>query len=270
MSASALYEGWVSHRRLGRVAHSFRYPVMMALLDLDELPEALDRHPAWSARRPALVRFRRADYLGEPAVPLADAARDLVSGRAGPRPEGPVRLLTTPRFLGVGFNPVSFYYLYGAGGGAPEAVIAEVTNTPWGDRHCYVLGGPALEGVFHKRLHVSPFMPMEQSYRLRLTAPGEHLAVSITAEQEGRTVFEAGLGLRRRELSRREMTRALVAHSPAGAATLARIYWNALKLRLKGADYHARPRPAEGGGAARPKPGYAAGSVAKTCRAHRA
>lgn len=245
MSSSALYRGWVSHRRLDPVEHSFRYRVQMALLDLDELPGALERHPLWSSRRPAPVRFRRADHLGDRDVPLADAARALVAERIGHRPAGPVRLLTTPRFLGIGFNPVSFYYLYGRDGDRLEGVIAEVTNTPWGERHSYVLDGrgqaAALEGSFDKSLHVSPFMPMEQTYRWRVEQPGPALGVSISSEQDGRTVFSASLALRRSALTRAEMSRALVTHPPAALATLARIYWNALKLKLKGAPYHPRP-----------------------------
>ena len=116
MSDSAIYEGWVSHRRFGAVRHSFRYRVFMTLLDLDELPELFDRHPLYSARRPAPVRFRRSDYLGDPDVPLAESARRLVAERTGHRPEGPVRLLTHLRYLGHSFNPVSFYYLYDRAG----------------------------------------------------------------------------------------------------------------------------------------------------------
>ena len=162
-------------------------------------------------------------------------------------PSGPVRLLTTLRLWGVGFNPVSFFYLFAPDGRRLVAVIAEVTNTPWGESHSYVLDatvGGALEGSFGKELHVSPFMPMEQTYRWRVGEPGERLSVSISSDQAGRRVFEAGLGLRRRPLCRGEMTRALVVHPPAAAATLARIYWNALRLKLKGAPYH--PRPAAG------------------------
>lgn len=246
MSKSALYEGWVNHSRRGPVEHSFRYRVGMLMLDLDEVPDVLDRHPLWSARRPAPVRFRRRDHLGDEAVPLAEAARNLVAARRGFRPSGPVQVLTTPRVLGIGFNPVSFYYLHDASGSKVEAVIAEVTSTPWGERHSYVLDGRggALEGEFRKRLHVSPFMPMEQTYRWRLSEPGEALSVTITSEQDGEVVFAAGLAMCRRALSRSEMTRAMVRYPPAAASTLARIYWNALKLKLKGAPYH--PRPAAG------------------------
>ena len=255
MTRSALYEGWVKHRRSGPVPHAFRYRVLLCLFDLDELPQVLDRHPLWSARRPAPVRFRRSDHLGGPGVPLGAAARDLVERRTGARPAGRVELLTTPRFLGVGFNPVSFFYLYGADEERVDAVIAEVTSTPWGERHHYVLDGRAgrLEGAFTKRLHVSPFMPMEQTYRWRLSQPGEALSVSITSFEGERTVFRAALGLRRRELSRAAMSRAMLAYPPAAAATLTRIYWNALKLKAKGAPYHRRP--GSSAGAAAPEPG---------------
>jgi DUF1365 family protein len=212
--------------------------------------------PLWSARRRAPARFRRSDYLGDPAVPLADAARDLVAERTGRRPGGPVRLLANPRYWGVGFNPVAFYFLYGAGddpGAEPlEAMIAEVTNTPWGERRSYVLraGADGLIGNFDKLLHVSPFMPMEQSYEWRASAPGERLSVSIRNHQEGRRVFEASLLLRRREITPRRMARLLFSYPPVTIATIARIYGHAVALKVKGAPYFRNPGDtAERGGA---------------------
>ena len=85
------------------------------------------------------MRFRRSDYLGDPAVPLADAVRALVAERLGSAPQGPIRLLTHLRTFGHCFNPVSFYYCFAADGERLEAIVAEVTNTPWGERHAYVL-----------------------------------------------------------------------------------------------------------------------------------
>ena len=117
MSASAIYEGWVTHRRATPVPHSFRYRVFLPLFDLDELPELLDPIPLWSARRPAPARFRREDFLGgDDSSPLPERARDLSQSRVGRRPAGPVRLLASPRMFGVGFNPVSFSFLYDADG----------------------------------------------------------------------------------------------------------------------------------------------------------
>lgn len=255
MSASAIYEGTVAHRRLEPVEHRLSYPVFMTLLDLGELPEALDPHPLWSARRPAPVRFRPEDHLsaseeGPPGSPaeLAARARELVRRRsAGETPTGPIRLLSMPRFLGVGFNPVSFLFLFDERGDSVEAVIAEVTNTPWGERHAYVVRrdtkGGRIRGKFEKRLHVSPFNPMDQVYELGVGEPGSSLAISICNRQQGRTVFEATLALRRRELTRAEMTRVMLSYPPSTLAALARIYWNGLRLRLKGVPHHPHPEP---------------------------
>ncbi len=241
---SAIYEGWVTHGRSEPVEHGFRYPIFLPLVDVGELPRLLDPIPLWSARRRAPARYRRSDYLrghGE-GLALGDAARELVAERTGSRPTGPVLMLANPRYWGIGFNPVSFYFAYGKGGIA--AMIAEVTNTPWGRRHCYVLeaGSEGLRGEFAKRLHVSPFMPMEQTYEWSATEPGERLEVSISnRDASGRTIFSAGLSLRRRELSPRAMAEILFRYPPMTASTLARIYLNAARLKLKGAPYHRPP-----------------------------
>ena len=126
MTASAFYEGTVAHRRHSVREHAFRYRVSMAYLDLDEVP----------ALRMARGRFRRGDHIGDPGRPLRETVREI----AGPgAPQGPVRVLTNLRTLGHCFNPVCFYYLFEEDGETLGAVVAEVTNTPWGDRHAYVL-----------------------------------------------------------------------------------------------------------------------------------
>jgi DUF1365 family protein len=184
--------------------------------------------------------------LGPSTVPLADAARDLVAARTGRRPRGRVLLLANPRYWGVGFNPVAFYYLFGTGPqAAVEAIVAEVTNTPWGERHAYVLepGAGGLEGSFSKQLHVSPFMPTEQEYRWHAEPPGERLRLTLANFQEGRRVFEAGIDLHREEISPRRMARLLVTHPPMTVAALVRIYWNAAKLMAKRAPYFPNPGP---------------------------
>jgi hypothetical protein len=110
----------------------------MAYVDLDELP-ALESGLLSSARRPALAWFRRRDHLGDPARPLADSVRELVGERTGRIPRGPIGLLTHLRCFGHNFNPVSFYWCFGHDSGTVEAVVAHVTNTPWGESHSYVL-----------------------------------------------------------------------------------------------------------------------------------
>jgi hypothetical protein len=249
MTASAIYEGRVAHRRVGPVPHSFAYRVFLPLFDLDELPELLDPVPLWSARRPAPARFRSRDYLGA-ATPfdLAEKARDLAGERVGHRPPGPVRVLANPRYLGVGFNPVSFYFLHAEDERSVEAVIAEVTNTPWGQRNAYVLGhdgavpGGSLSGSFEKAMHVSPFQPMGQRYEISVGHPGERLGIAIRSLEGGSEVFAATMALRRTEFTRAKMARLLLSHPPMTLATLARIYWNAARLRVAGAPHYPHPK----------------------------
>jgi hypothetical protein len=243
-SGSCLYEGWVRHRRYGAIEHALRTKLYMVYLDLDELPELLDGFRLASARRRALAEFRRADHLGDPLRPLAATIRELVGAHAGRAPQGPVRLLTNLRTFGHCFNPVSFYYCF-----TPdeqlEAVVAEVTSTPWGERHAYVLGrrdeSPVLGGEFTKALHVSPFMAMDQRYRWRIAAPGPTLSVHIESNEHGERAFDATLSLRRAPMTRRGLASMTARYPAATLRVLALIYGHAAALKLKGVPLHPRP-----------------------------
>jgi DUF1365 family protein len=249
MSASAVYEGWVRHRRFAPVAHQFRYRLFLMYLDLEELPGALDRYPLFSARRPAPARFRRADFMGDPSRPLAECARDAVQAATGRRPEGPVRLLANLRYLGHIFNPVALYYCFDPAAARVEAVVADVSNIPWGERHPYVLKrgsrkGTVLADELDKQLHVSPLMGMDQVYSFRASEPGERLQVHIESrpgEGEGGKAFDATLSLRRRELSAARLAGLLARYPAMSAQVVARIYAQSLRLRLKGAPYFPHP-----------------------------
>ena len=189
---SCLYDGWVRHRRFMGVEHELRTHYFTAYLDLDELPELFDHSRLWSARGRAIAVFRREDHLGDSTRSLADEVRRLVGARSGRAPAGPIRLLTNLRYFGHCFNPVSFYYCFAADGERVEAVVAEVTNTPWGERHAYVLEpaadrppGAVLRGHFAKEFHVSPFMGMDHTYSWSMTEPGEQLVVHIESAFTG-------------------------------------------------------------------------------------
>ncbi|MEO8690290.1 MAG: DUF1365 domain-containing protein [Solirubrobacteraceae bacterium] len=236
-SRSAIYEGTIRHRRFAVREHEFRYRIAMAYIDLDELPTLLGGRLV--RPRPGLARFRRSDYLGDPATPLDAAVRDLVAQRLGSAPEGPIRLLTHLRTFGHCFNPVSFYYCFAPDGDTLEAIVAEVTNTPWGERHAYVLkaGDPIPRGGFDKALHVSPFMPMDQRYTWRAPAPGETLSVQIESARASEKAFDATLGLKRRPLTRRALAR----HPAATLRMLALIYGHAVALKLKGVPVQPHP-----------------------------
>jgi DUF1365 family protein len=244
VSLSCLYGGVIRHRRL-EPRREFRHRLALAYLDLEELPRLLGGRLV--SARPGLVRFRRRDYLGDPVVPLDRAVRELVSERIGERPAGPIRLLTHPRSFGHCFNPVSLYYCFDPADEHLAAVVAEVTNTPWGKRHAYVLGaghasGRVLRADFEKAMHVSPFMGMDHRYRVRASTPGRTLSVHIGSSRAGTTVFDATLSLRRRELTRASLAGTTARYPLATVRVLALIYAQALGLKLAGAPVHPHPK----------------------------
>ena len=241
--ASALYVGTIRHRRID-LGREFTHSIALAYLDLAELPHLLGGRLA--ARRPGPMRFRRRDYLRPLHRPLDQAVREQVVALGGPQTDGPIRLLTQPATFGLCFNPVSFYYVFDLTGDRLAAVLADVTNTPWGERHAYLLADPAaggrrLSGRFAKQLHVSPFQGMEHTYEARATQPAETLSVQIDSHRDGETVFDATLALRRRPLTRAEVARATVRFPVATARTVALIYGHALGLKLAGARVYPHP-----------------------------
>ena len=246
---SAIYEGWVRHRRFRPARHLFGYRLFMMYLDLDELPGLFDRRWLWSARRPNLACFRRADHLGNPRLPLDECVRQLVGDRTGRRPEGPIRLLTHLRYWGYGFNPVSFYFCFDRADRDLETVVGEVNNTPWSEQHCYVLhrgmeGGRAPSKCyrFPKAFHVSPFMGMKQDYTWRFTAPGHRLLVHMDNWEKGDRLFDATLVLRRREIGAASLARVLLQYPFMTAKVIGAIHWQALRLWLKRCPVYPHPQ----------------------------
>ena len=246
---SCIYQGRVRHRRFTPAENGFSYSLFMLYLDLSELPALFDRHWLLSARRFNLAWFRRADHLGDLAVPLATAVRDLVQAETGRRPAGPIRLLTHLRYFGYGFNPVIFYYCFDEQDQRVETIVAEVNNTPWGERHCYVLDERLNEGHgrnkryrFDKRFHVSPFMEMALDYDWRFNTPADRLAVHMANLKNGARLFDATLTLERKALGAPVLARTLAIHPFMTGKVIAMIYWQALKLWWKRAPLHTHPR----------------------------
>lgn len=256
---SAIYQGKVRHRRHIPVEHHFDYRMFMMYLDLSELPGVFKQSRLFSAERRALARFCREDHLGPPGVPLDQAVRDLVQQRSGVRPDGPIRLLTQLRYFGYVFNPVSFYYCFDRDDTKVMTIVAEVNNTPWGERHCYVLGAPDTPadrrgegGMLRyqpgKEMHVSPFMPMDVNYDWRFGQPSDYLTVHMENERRGRKLFDATLVLERQEISARNLARVLVGFPLMTLKIITAIHWQALKLWLKRCPVYPHPKHLESSG----------------------
>jgi DUF1365 family protein len=243
VSASALYVGKLAHARRAPPARAFEHALYMLYLDLDEL-ERLDLAPALAVEAPGLLSFRRRDYRGPVERKLKDCVLDDVAAVLGERPRGPVRLLTHVRSFGRAFNPVSFYYCFAEDGTTLCAVLAEITNTPWGERHAYVVAAHEREarGEFAKAFHVSPFLPMTARYRWHLPAPGAALSVEMRNEEHGAESFRARLSLERRALTRRSLVGVALAQPFMSLRVLAWIYGHALVLFCRGAKVFPHPK----------------------------
>lgn len=209
----------------------------MAYVDLEELPTLMGGRLL--RRRPGLLRFRRADYHGPAGLPLDESVRRTVWRQTGRRPGGAIRLLTNLRSFGTCFNPVSFYYCFDRRGRL-EAVLAEVTNTPWGERHAYVIPGGA--GSSEKAMHVSPFMGMNHTYEVVAMTPDSGLRVDIKSRRDDVAVFEATLALTRHELTPRSLRRLALRYPFASVRVLVLIYGRAIGLKLAGAPVFPHPK----------------------------
>lgn len=249
---SCLYEGRVRHRRFEPRSHEFSYRLYLMYLDLDELPQLFDRFWLWSARRFNLAWFNRADHLGDPRQPLAEAVREMLYERTGVKATGPIRLLTHCRYLGFGFNPTSFYYCYDRDGKRVENIIAEVNNTPWGEQYCYVLteaDNVAREraAARHKQyrpvkdFHVSPFMPMDIDYDWRFSQPSDRLTVHMQNFVDSRKLFDATLDLDYRPMTSMNMARVLLQYPVITIKVVVAIYYQALRLMLKRTPFFDHP-----------------------------
>jgi DUF1365 family protein len=245
---SAVYEGVVRHRRLAPHPHAFNYRMAQLYLDLDELDQVFQQRWLWSLEKRNVAQFRRSDYLGPGELPLAEAVRQRVERAIGRRPVGPIRMLAHLRYFGLVFNPVTFYYCFGADGLTLDCVVAEITNTPWKERHAYVLPvdtaehrGRALHWTFLKTFHVSPFMPMDRTYDWSFTAPADHLHVHMDVLREGQREFDASLCLQRLPLNAGSLARVLWRYPLMTGQVVGAIHWQALRLWLKRNPVHDHP-----------------------------
>lgn len=246
---SHLFTGWLRHRRFHPKYHEFRYPVFMSWIDLDEVDRLMDQSLFWSRERFNLVSFYRSDYIGEPSQDLDQAVKQRILEQTGNDFHGRICLLTNLRFLGFSFNPVSFYFCYPDHAEHPRYILADVNNTPWDERYCYVLdteNSPKQDGKwsfeFDKAFHVSPFMPMNLLYDWRFSLNSKSVTIHMSLKKGQQRCFDATLQLQPQLLNNRSM-RNIPLHYPfMTLSVVLRIYWQAFRLWLKKIPTYENPK----------------------------
>lgn len=251
--ASAIYQGTVRHRRFTPKRHEFTYNVFMMYLDTAELDEIFSLSPFWSRKPWAIARFKRSDFHIDQnakrtpgSLPSVDESiRNTVAQATGSRPLGPIRMLVNLRYWGYCINPISTYYCFDQLQQNLIAIVAEVKNTPWNERHAYVLTGEDFAHKqacsFAKQFHVSPFNPMAMQYKWQSTTPGKTLAIHLENWQDGALVMDATMALHRKPLEAKSLHKILIHFPCMTVKILMAIYWQALKLFAKQVPVFSHP-----------------------------
>jgi len=254
--ASAIYSGKVRHRRFLPKQHSFEYDVFMMYLDTNEIETIFSLSKFWSLTKLAPVQFKRSDFHIDKTstttknLPcIEDSVRNTIESAIGHRPTGPIRMLVNLRYWGFNMNPLSTYYCFDDAGEKIIAILAEVNNTPWNERHAYVLTGNDFSNKqqirFQKKFHVSPFNPIEMDYHWYSTTPDQTLVLHLENWQDDAKVMDATMILAREAITAASINKILIRFPLMTVKVIAAIYWQALKIWCKGVPIFSHRKPVQ-------------------------
>ena len=241
-----IYTGTIRHRRFSPFNHFFKYPIFMAYFDIAKVESMLKKSWFWNTNKPSIISFYRQDYHGDKEQTLDAAVRTTVKKKTGKELKGPIRMLAHLRYFGYCFNPVSFYYCFNEKDDAVELIMAEVTNTPWKEKHAYMVSdrlnsNENLISNMKKEFHVSPFWGMDHDYEWMFTQPSKNLFVNMKNFKDGEKVFDATLSMQRYEMNTKNLMQKMLRFPFMTARIVWRIHWNAAKLWFKGARFYTHP-----------------------------
>lgn len=244
---SAIYTGVVRHRRFTPSIHEFDYSIFMLLLKADEIPQVMQKFWQLGTNVLRWGRFNRQDYVGDKSGDLSQGVKSKIAEKLGMHVgdiHGDIYLLGQLRYFGFYFSPLNLYYLKEEG--EFKYMLAEVSNTPWNEKHYYLINLQNAQR-HSKEFHVSPFNPMDQDYQWRVVPPAidhkrclVHIDIFSKSEDQ-KKVFDATLKLNRVTLNQKELMRVLVRTPMQTFNIVTGIYWQALKLLLKRLPLYQHP-----------------------------
>ena len=241
----AIYQGIIIHQRSSPKKHSFTYKTNMLYLDLDKIKEAFSDNFFWSYNKPNFASFYRSDFYGDKNKTIKKSIQTLLLKKINLNHKGKVFLLTTIRFFGYSFNPVSFYYCFDETEKI-QAIVTHITNTPWKEKYAYVhdcRNNSSMSKIFkfEKSFHVSPFMPMDINYNWVFTSPKDFLYVSMDNLLKNKLIFNATLKMTKRAWTAYTLNKILFLSIPMSIKAIILIYFNALILFIKKVKFYPHP-----------------------------
>ena len=241
-----IYKGSIRHRRYTPFYRLFKYSIFMTFFDISHIEKMFKKSIFWNVNKRALISFYRKDYHGNPKLSLDQSVRQTIEEKTQYKPEGPIRLLTHLRYFGYCFNPVSFYYCFNKNDSQVELIMAEITNTPWNERHCYFITNKKNKNFkenLKKKFHVSPFWDMDHDYEWLFSQAEDNLNVHMINFKKGNKIFDATLELSNRiDMSFKNLMINTFKYPFITLSTYLRIHFQAFILLIRGATFHNHPK----------------------------
>ncbi len=242
---NAIYKGTITHHRHHPRKHQFSYRINFLYIDLDDIKAAFAKNFFWSFNRPNLASLMRTDFFGPKNQSIKKAIQQLLTEKLKFKHKGKVYLLTSIRYFGYCFNPVSFYYCMD-NNSKLVAIVSHITNTPWNEKFAYVHDCRDIPSAskcfeFDKAFHVSPFMPMDMKYKWTFTPPRDFLYISMDNIRHEKIQFNAELRLTKLAWTPSSLNKILFLNLPMSVKSIILIYWNAAILAIKRIKYYPHP-----------------------------
>lgn len=248
---SKIFKGTVSHTRMRETKHTFTYNIELPYFDLTEVDKLFNSSFLWSKNRFNIASFHEKDFFDNLNGSLFNHVKCIAQPYLSGKEIKHIRVLGNCRFLGLFFNPICVYYCFDETNKC-LGCIAQVTNTPWLEKHCYFIPAQSnshydskslrQQHIFEKRFHVSPFMPMNQIYHWNSLFTDEKLSIHMKNFEEGKEVFNVSLKLKPTSIKEYSFTRFALAKPLNVCKTISAIYYQALKLWLKKSTFYNHNR----------------------------
>lgn len=240
---SGIYKGTVSHERVHPTQHKFDYLMYFFWLKLQEVERTQHATRYFSVNKKHVYQFKTSDYLQadnpQSAVELEEAVKRKMTTLGAPALAGDIYFMGQIRAFGVFFSPVNFYFHKNDKTHIFDWMLAEVSNTPWNERHYYLVNLNTQENS-EKAFHVSPFNPMDMQYKWQVTQPNSTFNLALSCIKEKRH-FTASMAMKKLPLNSKHMRSLLIRMPSTTIRTVMGIYWQALRLFIKRTPIYNHP-----------------------------